>query len=32
MRDLVLTVLTLGTFLVALLGVWLFFATRPRKS
>lgn len=32
MRDLVLTVLTLGTFLVALLGIWLFFATRPRKS
>ena len=32
LRDLVLTVLTLGTFLVALLGIWLFFATRPRKS
>ncbi len=31
-RDLVLTVLTLGTFLVSLLGIWLFFATRPRKS
>ena len=31
-RDLVLTVLTMGTFLVALLGVWLFFATRLRKS
>jgi hypothetical protein len=29
-RDLVLTVLTLGTFLVALLGIWLFFATRRR--
>jgi hypothetical protein len=32
LRDLVLTVLTLGTFVVALLGIWLFFATRPRKS
>ena len=32
MRDLVLTVLTLGTFLVALLGVWLFFVTRLRKN
>jgi hypothetical protein len=32
MRDLVLTALTLGTFVVALLGIWLFFATRPRKS
>ena len=31
-RDLLLTVLTLGTFLVALLGIWLFFATRPRKN
>jgi hypothetical protein len=31
-RDLVLTILTLGTFLVALLGIWLFFATRPRKA
>lgn len=31
-RDLVLTVLTFGTFLVALLGIWLFFATRPRKA
>jgi hypothetical protein len=28
----VLTALTLGTFLVAVLGIWLFFATRPRKS
>ncbi|MBK8036168.1 MAG: PepSY domain-containing protein [Verrucomicrobiaceae bacterium] len=32
MRDLVLTVLTFGTFLVALLGIWLFFATQPRKA
>lgn len=31
-RDLVLTVLTFGTFLVALLGIWLFFVTRPRKN
>jgi hypothetical protein len=31
-RDLVLTVLTMGTFLVALLGIWLFFVTRPRKN
>ncbi|MBL9130992.1 MAG: hypothetical protein JNG86_07325, partial [Verrucomicrobiaceae bacterium] len=31
LRDLVLTVLTFGTFLVALLGIALFFATRPRK-
>ncbi len=31
LRDLVLTVLTSGTFLVACLGVALFFATRPRK-
>jgi len=31
-RDLVLTVLTFGTFLVALLGIWLFFVTRPRKA
>lgn len=31
-RDLLLTVLTLGTFLVALLGIWLFFVTRPRKN
>jgi hypothetical protein len=26
----VLTALTLGTFLVAVLGIWLFFATRRR--
>jgi hypothetical protein len=31
-RDLVLTLVTFGVFLVAVLGVWLFFATRPRKS
>lgn len=30
-RDLVLTVTTFGTFLVASLGIWLFFATRPKK-
>lgn len=30
-RDLVLTVLTFGTFLVACLGIALFFATRPKK-
>jgi hypothetical protein len=30
LRDLVLTALTLGTFLVAVLGIWLFFATRRR--
>jgi hypothetical protein len=30
-RDLVLTVLTTGTFLVACLGIALFFATRPKK-
>ncbi len=30
-RDLVLTVLTFGTFLVALLGIALFFATMPKK-
>ena len=32
LRDLVLTVLTSGTFLVACLGIALFFATRPKKS
>ncbi|MEQ1838782.1 MAG: hypothetical protein ABL994_00110 [Verrucomicrobiales bacterium] len=31
LRDLVLTVLTTGTFLVACLGIALFFATRPKK-
>jgi hypothetical protein len=31
-RDLVLTIMTLGTFLVSLLGIWLFFATRTKKS
>ncbi len=31
LRDLVLTVLTFGTFLVACLGIALFFATRPKK-
>jgi len=31
-RDLVLTVLTCGTFLVSVLGIWLFFTTRPRKG
>lgn len=30
-RDLVLTLLTAGTFLVACLGVALFFITRPKK-
>ncbi|MBB5034636.1 PepSY domain-containing protein [Prosthecobacter vanneervenii] len=30
-RDLVLTLLTAGTFLVACLGVALFFVTRPKK-
>lgn len=30
-RDLVLTVLTFGTFLVACLGIALFFITRPKK-
>lgn len=30
LRDLLLTVLTFGTFLVALLGIALFFATRPK--
>jgi len=30
-RDLVLTVLTFGTFIVALLGIALFFATMPKK-
>lgn len=30
-RDLVLTLLTTGTFLVACLGIALFFATRPKK-
>lgn len=30
-RDLVLTVTTFGIFLVALLGIWLFFATRPKS-
>jgi hypothetical protein len=28
----VLAALTLGTFLAALLGIWLFFATRPKKA
>jgi hypothetical protein len=31
LRDLVLTVMTFGTFLVACLGIALFFATRPKK-
>ncbi len=31
MRDLVLTVTTFGTFLVACLGIALFFVTRPKK-
>lgn len=31
LRDLVLTVLTTGTFLVACLGIALFFATRPKR-
>lgn len=31
MRDLVLTTTTTGTFIVACLGVALFFATRPKK-
>jgi hypothetical protein len=31
LRDLVLTVLTFGIFLVACLGIALFFATRPKK-
>lgn len=31
MRDLALTVLTFGTFLVACLGIALFFVTRPKK-
>lgn len=31
LRDLVLTVLTFGTFLVACLGIALFLATRPKK-
>jgi len=31
LRDLVLTVLTFGTFLVACLGIALFFATRPKN-
>ncbi|HBJ85320.1 MAG TPA: hypothetical protein DDZ88_15880 [Verrucomicrobiales bacterium] len=31
LRDLVLTVMTFGTFLVACLGITLFFATRPKK-
>lgn len=31
LRDLALTVLTTGTFLVACLGILLFFATRPKK-
>ena len=30
-RDLVLTVVTFGIFLVACLGIALFFATRPKK-
>lgn len=32
MRDLTLTVLTFGTFLVAVLGIVLFFMTRPRRA
>lgn len=31
LRDLVLTVMTFGIFLVACLGIVLFFATRPKK-
>lgn len=31
LRDLVLTVMTFGTFLVACLGIALFFATRPKQ-
>ena len=31
-RDYVLAALTFGTFLAALLGIWLFFATRPKKA
>jgi hypothetical protein len=31
LRDLVLTAVTFGTFLVACLGIALFFATRPKK-
>jgi hypothetical protein len=31
LRDLLLTVLTFGTFLVACLGIALFFATRPKS-
>ncbi len=31
LRDIVLTVLTTGTFLVSCLGIVLFFATRPKK-
>lgn len=31
LRDLVLTVMTFGTFLVACLGIALFFATRPKN-
>lgn len=31
LRDLVLTLLTSGTFLVASLGIALFFATRPKR-
>lgn len=31
-RDLVLTVLTFGSFLVAVLGIALFFVTRPKKK
>jgi PepSY-associated TM region len=31
LRDLVLTILTFGTFLVASLGIALFFATRPKN-
>lgn len=32
LRDFVLTTVTIGTFIVACLGVVLFFATRPRKK
>ncbi len=31
-RDYVLAALTFGTFLAALLGIWLFFVTRPKKA
>ncbi|WP_395738204.1 hypothetical protein [Prosthecobacter sp.] len=31
-RDLVLTVVNIGVFLVACLGIMLFFATRPKKK